>query len=558
MRAGRWWLSLTLLLGAQGAAAGDPEYCLALRGNGYKVPVTLAAMARLTEEFGVADAVLGTSSGSIAAFLYESILSNPAVGRCGDGPCSDAERARRVALALKSMLGFADALRSTRSGRTVDRISGRLDAGRGPGPGNLWAVLTDPALAGLLNRRALLPSVAVLNPLNWRAHRRRLGAAAGATNFGAAVDFELFLREGLLDLPQLVTLIGRAADFYANLRPDLTADWQRFFSHCATPQRGVGWPGIAVRPVAPGLNCGSAFTALVERFEAEAWPVQRRVRYPNGRRRVIEERPIEPRSLERTVGSRHPTLATVAFVAGDAVFADFVRDKRRYDRFAEVDTLRRDWLDAFRIAYFGQPDTLARVAANARGYADVKTDRFHAAGAERWGEVMMRSIGEPGLQAARPYRTPLGTRGVTAGGWVDNFAVPPLKNLGCRKVVFVTRQGADANFASGVARGLGADDDFVRRLFSQQRDGAFGLALAEADAILCTDWDRFKGPLNSPLELARHGYESPLVTRDHWFRERASAQLPLATEYLHDGCRPPKAAPVSSGLSGSDPAPSPR
>jgi hypothetical protein len=95
---------------------------------------------------------------------------------------------------------------------------------------------------------------------------------------------------------------------------------------------------------------------------------------------------------------------------------------------------------------------LNRIARNERGFGDVKSQRFYPAEEERWGETMVRSIGEPGLQAARTYRSPAGEVGITAGGWVDNFGTQPLKNLGCKAVAFVTRRGTDSNFASAVAR----------------------------------------------------------------------------------------------------------
>jgi hypothetical protein len=178
------------------AGADNPEFCLAVRGNGYKVPVTLAAMARLSEEFGVADVVLGTSSGSIAAFLYENILLNPAIHDCGAESCSNAELGRRLSLALKSMLGFADFLRTTRGGRTVDRIADELQAGERPGFTDVMAALRDPRLSQLLNGRAILPSAAVFNPFNWPKHFQRLQGSAGTANFGGGVVFEILLPEG--------------------------------------------------------------------------------------------------------------------------------------------------------------------------------------------------------------------------------------------------------------------------------------------------------------------------------------------------------------------------
>lgn len=534
-------LGLALLALAPGAAAADPGFCLALRGNGYKVPVTLGALARLSEEFGVAGLVLGSSSGSIAAFLYENILLNPAIGDCAGAPCPPQVLGARVSLSLKSMLGFTDFLRASRSGGIVDDVEARLAAGDGPGIGAVGAILSDAPLRGLINGQALLPSRAVFYPQNWRRHAARLRGAAGAANFGATVSFESLLREGLLDLDHAIRLVGRAGDFYSNSGPDLSAQWSKFYGDCTGTQIATGWPGIAARPAGPpGSTCGTLLHDMIETFLARAGPRAPNTRQSTSRRRGSHRPgPGEPLSLQRSVGATHPILVTASFVTGEAVHQSFIRDKRRYDLFQPVDFGPRDWQDEFRIAYFGQDDVLARLSENRMGFKDLKTRRFQAAGPVTWRDAMVRSIGEPGLQAARPYRAPDGTVGITAGGWVDNFGTRPLKNLGCGQVVFVTRQGTDFRFAGGVARALGAGDGFIERLFAQTAGGAFGAALDAADGIVCTDWDRFEGPLNSPEQMAAHGYQSALVTRSPWLLEHASAHLPIRRDHDTPGCRPP-------------------
>jgi len=540
------WSSLSA---AYAEGTEDPEFCVALRGNGYKVPVTLAALARLTEEFGVAEVVLGSSSGSIAAFLYENILSNPALRQCAGQPCPPDVLARRVSLALKSMLGFGDYLRATSSGQVVARTAEKMATGQGPGLAEIWAVLTDPALVRMINTRAVLPGWALLNPFNWSTHATRLQRSARATNFGSGVDFELLVREGLLDLEYTVRLIGQVGDFYSNSGPDLQPQWQAFFQHCTGTQINTGWPSIARRPMPQASSCGTALKDMVTDFNARAYPPTRRIVHRATRRVPRFERIVEPASLQRTVGQNHPTLMTASLVTGSGPAQEFADLKKQYDRFRNLQLTPRDWLQQFRVAYFGPPQLLNRIARNERGFGDVKSQRFYPAGEERWGETMVRSIGEPGLQAARTYRSPAGEVGITAGGWVDNFGTQPLKNLGCKAVAFVTRRGTDSNFASAVARQLGADDDFVHDLFAPTAGTAVGNALANADAIVCTDWDSFNGPLNSPMEMAAHGYESPLVTQSAWFLNKVSDTYDVQTTYDTPGCKPPTPLPQADAPS---------
>src|SRR5262249_55625801 len=83
---------------------------VAIRGNGQAMLSHFAALARLAEHYGPADALAGGSSTSITMFVYESMLKNEALGECAEGACSAEDRALRLALLLKSMQGFIDAV----------------------------------------------------------------------------------------------------------------------------------------------------------------------------------------------------------------------------------------------------------------------------------------------------------------------------------------------------------------------------------------------------------------------------------------------------------------
>src|SRR5690606_16621521 len=91
---------------AEVSRARPPKLCAAVRGNGPYILVHFAGLARVVEHYGVVDGIAGGSSGSLSTFLYDSILENPAVSRCGSRRCSESERAARVSLALKSIEGY--------------------------------------------------------------------------------------------------------------------------------------------------------------------------------------------------------------------------------------------------------------------------------------------------------------------------------------------------------------------------------------------------------------------------------------------------------------------
>src|SRR3954467_4513799 len=97
----------------EGAVIGRsdaPKLCAAVRGNGESILTHFASLAHIVEHYGLVTGMAGGSSGSISTFTYESILESSSVHTCGDARCSEDATAARVALALKSLQGYADAV----------------------------------------------------------------------------------------------------------------------------------------------------------------------------------------------------------------------------------------------------------------------------------------------------------------------------------------------------------------------------------------------------------------------------------------------------------------
>ena len=91
-------------------AGGAPSLCVGVRGNGHYIVTHFASMSRIVETYGVPHGVAGGSSGSITQFVYESILMSPVIRRCAGKACTGTEESARVALALKSLEGYGEAL----------------------------------------------------------------------------------------------------------------------------------------------------------------------------------------------------------------------------------------------------------------------------------------------------------------------------------------------------------------------------------------------------------------------------------------------------------------
>jgi hypothetical protein len=195
-----------------------------------------------------------------------------------------------------------------------------------------------------------------------------------------------------------------------------------------------------------------------------------------------------------------------------------------------VPTLAIDF-DDVRIGYFGQTADLERVAANPRGFTDLKTEKFLALGERSWREVLSFSPAEPGLARALE----LGDGSFSAGGWPDLHPVQVLENLGCDQVVYVTRRGAESGFAEGVGRVLGMSEAEQSELYDLAAKSAFAAALERAGAIWCTDWNTVGGDLES---LAADAYDAPMETSQAFFAEGPSAYPAARSGLGVVGCTP--------------------
>ena len=120
-----------------------------------------------------------------------------------------------------------------------------------------------------------------------------------------------------------------------------------------------------------------------------------------------------------------------------------------------------------------------------------------------------------------------------------------LKNIGCAKVVYVTRRGEDSKFARGVAKLLGMPDDADKQLYDlDDPQSSFSRALSAADAVWCTDWDRFKD--EEITAMADESYAAVLETKDAYFAQGASAYAHRSERTNFRGCS--VGAPAAAGV----------
>jgi hypothetical protein len=492
----------------------------------------------MLESFGLFDGMAGGSSSTITMFTYESILKHPALSDCGDdsGPqtCSDAETALRAALMLKSARGYAE---------TVGMSDGILgNAGiaelvsRVQSQGIASLIQTDPASAatelqtllspdalerlGILVNPDLLDMLAVTDSTLLAYNENEVLASIEEFGNWTITDNRLFFRPGLVDFDAAAgSTFARLGDFYAGYGPSDVGAMKTFLDECADGAKGLLWTdpngGADVNTLTTSdgsTTCGALFASQVTTYLGNAQ--------------------LEPQDsrIDESIGDTLNALAATSVVTGDGVDAySAALTVYQSGQYPTGDIPFDIAFDDVKFGYWGGADSLEAILANPMGYTDEKTQKTISLGTGTWREILSHSPAEPGLANLRAL--PDGS--LTAGGWPDLAPVLALRNLGCARVVYVTRQDVESDFATGVATKLGmtAADDTALYDLSNPASG-FSASLSQATGVWCTNWNAFT---DSQMDaLAADSYSAPLQTADSFFSgyPRVAASVNLV------GCTP--------------------
>lgn len=482
-----------------------PDMCVAVRGNGHYIVTHFASMARIVEHYGVPNGMAGGSSGSITQFVYESILLNPAVRTCGDRACNKGEAAARVALTLKSLQGYGEAVAGsdevvsitelvglvTKLKAEVDKrdVEGLLKSDVAGATKQLQEVLAIPEFANIVN-----PEIKELLASPSRAPFAARDVQKSITTLGAfsVDDNRLFFRPGLLNWNALADLFGRVASFYAGYAPANGAGMKAWLDDCATGSVGKPWTEAAATSTKAG-TCGSRFIGLVNDYRKD-------VRANPPAKSRINDRVDMPSPLTK--------LISTAVLEGDAAKAySTARTEYLAGKYPTGDITFVPPFDSVKFGYWGRAADLEKVRSNPRGFTDLKTQKFSALGGGPWREVLTASPAEPGL--SRFVELPDGR--ISAGGWSDLAPVLVLKNAGCKKVIYVTREGDESGFATKIAKRVGMDKTSWDKLYNLSSQSGYTRSVTEADGVWCTNWNSF-GDLQQK-EMALDSFGAPLEAR---------------------------------------------
>lgn len=525
--------------------------CVALRGNGHYVITHFNALARIHELYGKIDTIAGGSSSTVTMFAYESMRMNPTVKQCETGACSSDQEAKRLALMLKSVRGYAEAVGLTdgiigESGvlpliqeLQTQGVQGllqsdpreaarRLQTILEPATLHRLGVLANPELLSLLRtQKDAGEAIDSGAPEGVEAARARLVFANqeihdAISTFGhfSAASNRIFFRPGLLSFEDIAeTTFARAGDFYAGKDGATdgaldSAGLKVFLDSCAERAVGLPWrdPNPAVADAdkkdIQHLPMGGAFegtpTTCADFFKATA--VQS-LHY-------MESHPNIQTRVEDVIGRAVNTIAVTSVLTGPSV--GLYKTALETYQSGTVPSPQSvpfapNWAD-LKIGYWGRATTLDRLLAAADSTRDAKTAKTISLGVTQWKEILKRSPAEPGLSRA----VPIDDEKLSLGGWPDLAPVLALKNAGCERTIYVTRTQPESPFAIGIAKLLGMSEADQTSLYDLGNpDSSFSKSLSESTAVMCTDWNSFKDMEQD--EMAVETYKAPIETKDAFF-----------------------------------------
>lgn len=506
--------------GVESIDGEGPTLCVGLRGNGTHIPGHFGSMARIFETYGLVDGVAGGSSGSISSFFIESIEMNPYV-QCDE--CSAHQAGLRAALLVKSIDQYFAVLAMTDEATSIQSLAAVAGAVQAAGIESLLESDPTSAIAELQTvlqsdelRAFINPEVLELLSTSPDPAYHARDIVETLMSFGsfAADDPLILVRPGVISFEVVADRVGRIGSFLAGYDPVDSARMERFLSECSEDAVGRRWAEIAGDSLGD-TTCGELLNGMIVDY------------------RDAREAGSFASRVDDMVGGVLPAYISTSVLERDAV--DAWRAARDQYLAAQEVTLDVDFADV-RFGYWGSDEDLTLLDANARAFSDDKTDRARLLGEATWREVLSFSPAEPGLARALqlPRSTVVGPQ-VSAGGWSDLAPTLALKNLGCQKVIYVTRRGPESNFARGVAMllGMSASDDAALYDLGNAQSG-YAISVEEADAVWCTDWNVL--PASDPAAIWNDGYDAEVESLDPLFLEGSYTNV--RTALGQPGCTP--------------------
>lgn len=491
------------ITGVQAATGREraPHICLGIQGNGFGLWAHFGAMARIVEVYNLPiDCVGGGSSGSVTAFIVESIQMNPILQ---EYPVGSFGRQAREAFLYKSMLG---AIKATLLQDGVDALELVLGGSSSLFEGiDVLMVIREILSLPPITRGVILSTLGLLASIyididgnlsllrqspDPRGHIEELLMSLREDGIlsGLPGDFIAYLRPGQVDYEGLIGFIGALGNFYA------TRGGRRFYKEkqfrgwldaCAEASFGMSWEEASQLPVGRSSNCQDEMTDLFRPYRAVS--VFRDSEERPDRRWDRPRVGIPESRLDDPVGMHQPVLLLTAIVTGDTY--DQLKRAQAFYNAAQFDniTWNPNFEDDVRFGYIGNMTDLMTIQEGlARDYPDdLRASLSVPLGQTPWADALYASTSEPGL--TNFVELPGYDNLAVMGGWPDTTKTPVLNMLGADHTITMIADSAGTFSRQGLET-LGANESIITQLEDRSINSSYTVGLAAADARVCVQW----------------------------------------------------------------------
>lgn len=386
--------------------------------------------------------------------------------------------------------------------------------------------------------------------------------------FNAQTDSNLFVRLGLVDFKKLARLFNRIANFYAGYGFDATdtQNFQNFVKTCQSSSANKRWEEFAnSQPTESNESNESdnAFGNCHQKFNKAVTLYRNKMLAQEGLNPEGSEQ--FPMRMNDILGRKILAIPSTSILQGKTGlknYRDFVTAYEAVDFEGEFDNdsgvYKHQYGERFvpdfnqiKFGYIGTKgllDPLILLRANMdkrkeeKGL-DAKSQKFwHLDKEYSWFDALRTSPAEPGLSRPVPFEQNGAVKNISFGGWSDLHPTLVLRDLGCANIVYVTRRDGESLFGTGVLKRLLPDqftmlpwekmnqvnnnngylDVGVNRFNNSvggelisigNPESSISLSIAEADAVVCTDWNRHDIK-NGVLPLVKDGHEAKVYFKD--------------------------------------------
>ena len=520
------------------APVSSLDRCFGYRGNGSSVFATIGGIARLFDQFGSPAAVFGTSSGSVAAFLTESVMVPNAPYACNG--CSAADIAERRSFMLKAFPllmnamaesdGMVEDFRKIKVAKEIYAAIMKLNLMPAPGVNggvseNKW--LSSVEVKQLLNYSALTvlnntsrelkyfinPEYYKISGIGGQANPVLVDKAIeNVISFQGEAKENKFQRQnlmmpGVVHFNHIFKTIGVLADFYAGYGSEYPKTaMNALLLQCAKSTRGIWWNDIAAKPFGTS-TCGNEYYRLMST-------------YFNSRKKNT----TDLKRIDEKIGTYIPAFVSTSAIGGNEIVASMSQfaDAGEYDRIDALNLGREN----FKVLYFGSADYKGIISANKKMFNDVITNNIVSMGAVSWLTAIKASGQEPATDRAGLF-SEAGQNYLATGGYVDQLQSKIMRMAGCSQNIVINTNSPILGFANRYApRTWNLDKNLVGDMLDpEDPHSSESLGFTQTSALLCSRWDSYG--LKETWEMADNSYfnyiftdeESLLAGSESFFRK---------------------------------------